>query len=196
MWIPFRDLLRTRFPHMIIAAKDELNSGLEHSAEQLTRWLNRGLESKQAEAGGTPLGGQSGMLAVLTLRQGPGRGAEERRKHSTPGQREDQFTIGAVTPSTSLSRSGPPEPDGQAEIIRDYERWRRAQEPEGRMHQEEPRRTNPITLAGQGGESLIEKEERRSTPASRAHSESRSRRLSGEPEEREGRYRAIRKKGN
>ena len=82
--IPFRDLLRTRFPHVIIAAKEELNSGLEHSAEQLTMWLNKGLEGRQAEAGGAPSGGQSGMLAVLTLRHGPGEA--QKREGSTVHQ--------------------------------------------------------------------------------------------------------------
>ena len=69
--IPFRDLLRTRFPHVVVAAKEELNAGLGYSSKQLTQWLNKGLESRQAEAMGAPSGGQSGMLAVLTLRQAP-----------------------------------------------------------------------------------------------------------------------------
>ena len=119
-----------------------------------------------------------GMLAVLQLKQGQGQGAGGGRRHSAPGLKEDQITIGAVTPYASVSRSRLPDQD-VADLRRDAERWRRGQEQERRLLQEEPRRTSPNTIrADQGGDSLIDREERRSTPASRAQSDSRSRRIS------------------
>ena len=62
-------------------------------------------------------------------------------------------------------------------------RWRKGQELSRGLNQEEPRRTTPRTIgADQGGDSLIDRGERRSTPVSIAHSDSRSTRVSREPE--------------
>ena len=72
--IPFRDLLRTRFAYLVLAAKEEVSSGLGYTAEQLAKWLNKGLEGRQAEAEAAPAGSQSGMLAVIRLRPGQEQG--------------------------------------------------------------------------------------------------------------------------
>ena len=41
--IPFRDLLRTRFPHLMLAAKEEVQAGIAHTSAQLKAWMNLGL---------------------------------------------------------------------------------------------------------------------------------------------------------
>ena len=52
---PSRDLLRTRFPHLMIAAKEEVQAGIAHTSTQLRAWMNLGLLDVQ-ERGEDPEG--------------------------------------------------------------------------------------------------------------------------------------------
>ena len=40
---PFRDLLRARFPHLMLGAKEEVQAGIAHTSAQLKAWMNLGL---------------------------------------------------------------------------------------------------------------------------------------------------------
>ena len=95
--IPFRDLLRTRFPSHALGAKNEMLEKMGHTTEHYLRWMNMGLTIRveRAEASLTPAQSYSDLRAVVTLRKQPGQEAGRSRRQSRSGTGEDQFTIGA-----------------------------------------------------------------------------------------------------
>ena len=80
--IPFRDLLRTRYPTHTLGAKNEMLERMGHTPEQYLSWMNIGLAVRveRAVASLTPAQSYSDLRAVVTLRKQPGQEAGRGQK--------------------------------------------------------------------------------------------------------------------